>query len=98
LHHVIQGRLDMPLGLGIQRRSGLVEDQQRRVFQQRPGNRQALALAAGQQYAVLADFGIEALRQLVDELLGIGIGRGGFDVCAARRPDRRRRCCWPRCR
>ncbi|MNT87633.1 hypothetical protein D3C72_2280760 [compost metagenome] len=27
LHHMIKRRLDMPLGLGVQRRGGLIEDQ-----------------------------------------------------------------------
>lgn len=72
----------MPLGLGIQRRGGFIEDQQRCVLQQCPGDRQALALAAGEQHAVFAHFGIEAFRQAIDEFLGVGIGRSGFDVGA----------------
>lgn len=64
LHDVVKGSLDVALGLGIQGRSRLVENQQRRVLQQCPGDRQALALATGKQYAVLADFGIEPLGSL----------------------------------
>lgn len=62
LHDVVEGCLDMTLRLGIQRRGGLIEDQQRRVFEQRPGNRQTLALTAGKQHAVLADLSVQALR------------------------------------
>src|SRR6185437_8180574 len=41
-----QGGLDVPLGLGIERRGGLVEDENRSVFQKRPGDGDALALAS----------------------------------------------------
>ncbi|MNC76678.1 hypothetical protein D3C75_1284480 [compost metagenome] len=58
----------MTLGLGIERRGGFVENQQRSIFQQGTGNRQALALTAGQQYAVFPDLGIQALRHLRDEV------------------------------
>jgi hypothetical protein len=39
----------------IQRRGGLVEDQDRRVLQQRAGDGHALLLAAGELQAALAD-------------------------------------------
>ena len=42
----VRGQLRAPLG--IQRRRRLVEQQQRRLHRQRPGNRHALRLAAGQ--------------------------------------------------
>src|SRR5581483_3039549 len=45
-----------------------VEDEDRRVLEQRAGDGEALALAAGQQPAALADAGLEALRVAVDEL------------------------------
>ncbi|MMZ68205.1 hypothetical protein D1872_308590 [compost metagenome] len=60
-HHMIQRCLDMPLGLGIQDRSCFIENQQRSVLEQGPGNSQALALAAGQQHTVLTHLGIETL-------------------------------------
>ncbi|MNP21554.1 hypothetical protein D3C76_1141770 [compost metagenome] len=85
LHDVIQGCLDVPLGFGVEGRSGFVENQQRRILEQRPGNRQTLALATGEQHAVLADLSVEALGQLLDELLGISIGSSGFDL-VPRRP------------
>ena len=74
----------MPLRLGVQRRGRLVEDQQGRVLEQRPGDRQTLALAAGKQHAILADLGVEALRQVVDELLGVGSLRRPLDFLARR--------------
>ena len=46
LHHMIQCALDVPLGLGIQRGSSLIQNKHRRVLQQRTSNGQALSLAA----------------------------------------------------
>ena len=62
LHQRLQRGLHLPLGFGVERRGRLVEDQDRRVLEQRARDRQALALAAGQAHAVLADQGVEALR------------------------------------
>jgi hypothetical protein len=46
---VLERGLDQALGLGVERGGGLVEDQDRRVLQQRTGDGEALALAAGEQ-------------------------------------------------
>src|SRR6185369_12017189 len=46
LHQPVERLLDQALGLGVERRRRLVEDQDRRVLVDRPGDRQALALAA----------------------------------------------------
>ena len=46
LHEPLQGLLHRPLGLGVQRRGGLVQDQYRRVLVQCTGDGQALALSA----------------------------------------------------
>ena len=54
-HQVVQRVLDQPLGFGVERGGRLVEDQDRRVAQERACDGQALALAAGQQRAVFAD-------------------------------------------
>ena len=43
------------LGIGVERAGRLVEDQDRRVLEQRPGDGDALALAARQRRAALAD-------------------------------------------
>ena len=68
--------LHQPLGFVVERGRGLVEDQDRRVLQHRARDRDALALAAGQQRAVLADRRVHALRQAVDEFAGVGgVGR-----------------------
>jgi hypothetical protein len=83
-HDAVERGLDVALGFGVERRGGFVEDEDRRVLQQRPGDGQALALAAGEQHAVLADQGVEALRQPVDELAGEGRLGGALDVGARR--------------
>src|SRR5947199_344476 len=54
LLHVV---LDDPLALVVQRAGRLVEDQDARVGGERAGNRDTLALAAGQRRAALADDG-----------------------------------------
>ena len=66
-HQHFQRLLHFLLGLGIQRRGCLIQHQNRRVFQQCPGNRQTLTLTTGQQSAVLADRRIESQRQLLDK-------------------------------
>ena len=54
-HQPVERLLDHRLVLGIDRRQRLVQHQDRRVAQQRPGDRDALALAAGKLRAALAD-------------------------------------------
>ena len=61
-HQRGQRVLHQPLRLGIERRGRLVEDQDRRVLQQRPRNRQPLALPAREPLAALADRGLVAVR------------------------------------
>ena len=54
---------DALLGRGVDRRGRVVEHQDRRAEQDAAGDRQALALAARERYAALADQGLVALRQ-----------------------------------
>ena len=53
-----QARLDLLLGLGVERRGRLVEQQDARVLQDGAGDRDALLLAAGELQAALADHGV----------------------------------------
>ena len=76
LHHFVQRRLHMLFGDRVQRRGGFVENQDRRVLQQRPGDGDALPLSAGEQHAVVADHGVDALRHGLDEGLGMGAAHG----------------------
>ena len=80
---LIQRRLNGTLRLGIQRRGGFIKDQDRAVTQQRAGNSNTLALAAGQHHAILADDGIQTIIHLVDEIHGVGHARGLFNLLAA---------------
>ena len=76
LHQVFQGLLDLSFRFGVKGRGGLVENQDRRVLQDRPGDGDPLAFAAGEPGAAFADDGIETLRQIVDEIEGMGRLRG----------------------
>ena len=65
------------LGLHVERARGLVEDEDRRIAQQRPRDRDALALPAAEPGAALAQQRVVALRELDDEVMGVrGAGRG----------------------
>jgi hypothetical protein len=72
--------VDLGLGGRVHGRGGVVEQQDLRVGQQRAGKRDALALAAGQGESLLADDRVIALRQLLDEPLGLGGPGGGADL------------------
>lgn len=56
---------DFALGLFVQIRCDLVENQDLTAVQQRLGDGQPLALPAGELNAVFADFLVQAVRQLV---------------------------------
>ena len=101
LHHA--------LALGIERAGRLVEQQQRRVLQDRAGDRDALALAARQAHAALAEEGAVALGQRADEVVREGgrarprpprrrSRRAGRSGCSPSRRPRRSRCPAARCR
>ena len=77
---------------------GVVEDEHPRVDEDRPGDGDALALAAAEREATLADHRVVALGQVVDELVGAGeLARPARPRRAGRRAGRRR-CCRGRCR
>jgi hypothetical protein len=82
-HRRLQRALHQALGLGVERAGRFVEQQQRRIFQQGARDRDALALAAGQAHAALAQEGAVALRQALDEFVGGGQFRRGDDFLVA---------------
>ena len=85
VHHQFRQRiLDEQLGLGVERRRGLVEHQNRGVLQQRPRNRQALPLAARQPLPALADHRVVSVRQRQDEFVGVRRPCRGRDLLDAR--------------
>ncbi|MDQ0684004.1 hypothetical protein QFZ56_002967 [Streptomyces achromogenes] len=69
--------MDLVLDGRVHGGGGVVEDQQARVREDRAGERDALALAAGEGEAVLADLRVVAGRELGDEPVGLG-GAGGL--------------------
>ena len=72
-----QRLLDGGFGLRVECRGGFVEQQQRGVAQDRAGDRDALALAAGQAHAAFAHFGLVAVVERADEVVRLG-GAGRF--------------------
>ena len=56
----------------VQGREGVVEQVDLRVVDERPGDRQALGLAAGDVRAALGDRRLQPFRQCGDEVLGLG--------------------------
>ena len=75
-----QGFLDQTLGFVVEGGRGFVENQERRVLEQRAGNRQTLALAAGQPLAALADGGLVAVRLRRNEVVRVGRPRRRLDL------------------
>ena len=63
--------LDRLLGRGVERGGRLVEDQDRRILQQRARDRDALLLAAGELEPALADLGLVAVGQRHDEVVDV---------------------------
>ena len=64
LHQRPQRVVDLLLDLHVDGAGGVVEHEDRRVDQQRAGDGDALALAARERVAALADDGVVALGQL----------------------------------
>ena len=92
LHQVLEGPLDDRLGLGVERRGGLVEDQDRRVLVEGARDRQALALSAREPHSRLADHRVVAVRQLEDELLGESRPGAGAQLVLVHLVPARTRC------
>ena len=95
---VVQGFLNLALRLGIDRRRGFVENQNPRVDQQRPGDRNSLPLAARERLAALAHQRVVAVGQSQDELMRPCGAGGGDDLVARARRAGRRRCSRRSCR
>jgi hypothetical protein len=69
--------LDDVLALVVERAGRLVKDQDSGIGDERPGDRDPLALPARQARAALADDGVVPVRQLENEFVGAGeLGRG----------------------
>ncbi len=67
-HEIVEPRLHQLLILGIERTRRFVEQQKRRIAQDRAGDREALALSTGQCRPAFADQCSVGIRQPLDEL------------------------------
>ena len=73
----------LQLGFGIERGGGLVEQDDRRILDQRARNGHALALAAGKLCPMFADRRVVAAREGHDEIMRIGALGGRDDLVLA---------------
>lgn len=79
-HDGPQGLVDLVLDAGVDGGGGVVEEEQPGVGEDGPGQRDALALAAGEGEALLADLGVVPGGQRPDEPLGLGGAGGRLDL------------------
>ena len=82
LHQAVERLLNDGLTLRIHVRGRLIEDQDRRIFQDGAGNCETLPLPAGQLLPSLADDGVVAGGETEDEVVGVGGCGSGFDLLA----------------
>ena len=98
LHQPGHRPLDEHLGARVDRARRLVEDEDRRVGQEGPGDRQQLLLARRHVRRVVVDDGVVAVGQRAHEVVDVGrLGRGE-DLAPRSRPRGRRRCSRGSCR
>src|SRR5215475_9472025 len=76
--------LYIALGLSVERGGCFIEQDDRRVLDQRPRDRDTLALAAGELEALLTDLRVVAIRKAHDEVVGVRGLRRRDDVGLAR--------------
>jgi hypothetical protein len=79
-HRGFQCRLHDALALGVEAAGRFVEQQQRRILEDRTGNGDALALATGEANAALADEGGVAFGQTPNEFIDEGRACGRADL------------------
>ena len=89
-HRLAQCEPDARLGRRVDRRGGVVEDQDARVGDERTGDRDALALPARQRQAALADHGVVAVRERADEVVRLRAAGRLLDLGVARIGSRER--------
>ena len=76
LHEEVEAVLDHGLGLGVEGAGGLVEDEDAGVGQDGAGDGKALALAAGELDAALANDGFVLLGETLGKLINAGDATG----------------------
>ena len=72
--------LDQPLRLRVHARRGVVQNQHARIHQERARDGDALALAAAERHAALANDRVVAVRQLADEFMRLRRARAFFNL------------------
>ncbi|MNV76644.1 hypothetical protein D3C71_1700090 [compost metagenome] len=72
----IQRLHDLPLAVGVETCGRFIQQQQTARADQRPGDCHTLRLPDGQARGVIADFGIQTLRQIRQDLADIGVLHG----------------------
>ena len=82
-HQLLERLLHEQLARGVERARRLVEQQNRRILENRACDRDALPLSARQPHAALAEERVVALRQRAQELVRFGGTRRGFDLGVA---------------
>ena len=80
LPHLEEAVLDVALGLGVERRGRLVEDEDRRVLEERPRDPDALLLTARELQPAFADRGLVTLGQREDEIVDLRRPRSTLDL------------------
>ena len=79
----VERRLDLALGVDVERRGRLVEDEDRRRLEHGAGDGDALLLAARELQAALADLGLVAVGQALDEVGDLGGLGGGLRISSS---------------
>src|SRR3989475_427493 len=79
-HELGQRLLDHELALRVEVRGRLVEDQDRRILEERAGDRDPLALAAGEAHAPLADERVVTVGARQGEVEGVGLASRTHDL------------------
>ena len=83
VHEVREGVLDQHLGFRIEGGGRLVQDQDRRVTENCPRNRNPLPLPTRKPLAALPDQGLILVVEAYDELVGVRGARGRLDFLAS---------------
>lgn len=85
VQYPVQCFTDGRLGLGVQVRRRLVQDDDRRRLQQKPGDRKTLLLPAGQPVPAVADHGLEAVGESRHEIPDLCVDQGADQLVVGRR-------------
>src|SRR5436305_15179872 len=82
-HHFLHGRQQIGFRAYIERAGGLIQDEQRSVFQDRARDSKPLPLASGKTRSALPDFAFVSLRKRQNKVMGTRGGCSSDDFGAA---------------